>query len=61
MLQSQAQWCPGWKIESYIPALQDQLTMFIDEMDEDIPYPSVCLSQIEQTSIGCRGQEVRQM
>jgi hypothetical protein len=42
MLQSQAQWCPGWKIESYIPAVQDQLTMFIDEMDEDIPYPSVC-------------------
>ncbi|CAB3988519.1 Hypothetical predicted protein [Paramuricea clavata] len=39
---SQAQWCPGWKIESYIPSVQDQLTMFINKMDEAIPYPSVC-------------------
>lgn len=41
MLQSQTQWCPGWKFESYIPAVQDQLTTFIAEMDEDIPSSSV--------------------
>jgi hypothetical protein len=42
MLQLQAQWCPGWKFESYIPGVQYQLTMFTYEMDEDIPYPSIC-------------------
>ena len=34
MLQSQAQWCPGWKFESYIPAVQEQLSKFVEEMDE---------------------------
>ena len=41
MLQSQAQWCPGWKFESYIPAVQEQLSKFVKEMDEDIPDASV--------------------
>lgn len=41
MLQSQAQWCLGWNFESYLPAVQDQLTTFIAEMDEDIPSSSV--------------------
>ena len=41
MLQSQAQCCPGWKFESYIPASQEQLSKFVEEMDEDIPVTSV--------------------
>ena len=41
MLQSQAQRCPGWKFESYIPAVQEQLSKFVEEMDEDIPDASV--------------------
>ena len=41
MLQLQAQLCLGWKFESYIPAVQEQLSKFVEEMDEDIPDASI--------------------
>ena len=43
VLQLQAQLCPGWKFESYIPAVQEQLSKFVEEMVEDIPDASVSL------------------
>ena len=36
MLQSQAQWCPGWMFGYYIPAVKAQLTKFVAEMENDI-------------------------
>ncbi len=31
MLQMQAQWCPGWKLERYIPKVREQMQTFCNQ------------------------------
>ena len=42
MLQSQANWYPGWKLCSHLPLVKEQMESFIDEVSEDIPASNVC-------------------
>ncbi len=37
MLQMQAQWCPGWKLERYVPKVRKQMEMFCNTIEEEIP------------------------
>ncbi len=42
MLQSQANWYPGWKLCSHLPLVKEQMESFINEVSEDIPASNVC-------------------
>lgn len=42
MLQSQAEWYPGWKLCSHIPLVKRQIELFIVEVSKDDPASYVC-------------------
>lgn len=42
MLQSQASWCPGWKLVEYVPLVKAQIERIIKELSEDLPTADAC-------------------
>ena len=42
MLQSQANWCPGWKLCRYVPFVKAEMKKFIGELRKDVPDAAIC-------------------
>ena len=58
MLQSQANWCPGWKLCCYVRLVKAKRKKFIRELRKDVPDAAICprlhkrISEIKQLRYG---------
>ena len=42
MLQSQASWCPGWKLVEHVPLVKAHINRCVGELSKDLPNGDVC-------------------
>ena len=42
MLQSQASWCPGWKLVEHVPLVKAHINRCVGELSKDLPNGDIC-------------------
>ncbi len=42
MLQSQANWCPGWKLCRYVLLVKAEASKLICKLHKDVPHAAIC-------------------